>query len=165
VGRDQDFRDFVLKNSATLFRSAYVLTRDRGHAEDLVQNALLRVYLSWNRVDRANDPYAYTQRILFTSLSRMRRRHRVRETLGITSDTATGLRNHEAADDRDQLIRALDQLPDRQRLVLVLRFYEDMSVEQVAKLLGCSVGTVKSRTARALSRLRLSPQFEAYEGR
>ena len=165
MGRDQDYRDFVLATSPALFRSAFVLTRDRGHAEDLVQNALLKVYLSWDRVSQADDPYAYTQRILFTSLSRMRRRRRVRETQGITKDMATRVGAHDAADDRDQLIRALDELPDPQRLVLVLRFYEDMSVEQVAKVLGCSVGTVKSRTARALHRLRVSPQFEAYEGR
>jgi RNA polymerase sigma-70 factor (sigma-E family) len=161
VGDDEEFRAFVLARYASLLRSARALTGDRGIAEDLVQNALVRTYASWSRVQRADDPYAYTHRILFTSFSRMRRRRRVAETLSASVDPAPEIAASETAtDDRDQLQRALHELPPRYRAVLVLRFYEDRSVEEVAAVLGCSANTVKTQTARALGRLRLSPQLD-----
>jgi RNA polymerase sigma-70 factor (sigma-E family) len=161
---DDEFREFVLARYASLLRSAHALTRDRGIAEDLVQNALLRTYTSWERVRRAEDSHAYAQRILFTSFVRMRRRRRVSEALGMSVDPAHGDVGNASADDRDQLRRALDELPTRYRAVLVLRFYDDLSVERVAAILGCSTGTVKTQTARALARLRLSPQLDEIPG-
>jgi RNA polymerase sigma-70 factor (sigma-E family) len=160
VGRDEEFREFVLARYASLLRSAQALTGDRGIAEDLVQNALIRTYASWERVRAASNPYAYAQKILFTSFSRMRRRRRVVETLGVSVDPPRAPGGDEAAADRDQLRRALQELPARYRAVLVLRFYEDLSVEQVAATLGCSTGTVKTQTARALERLRVSAQLD-----
>jgi RNA polymerase sigma-70 factor (sigma-E family) len=161
VGGDDGFKEFVLVRRGGLLRSAHALTGDRATAEDLVQNALLKTYTSWERVTRADDPYAYTQRILFTSYSRMRRRRRVAEALGVSADAAVVGPGDGGVADRDQLRRALDELPARYRAVLVLRFYDDFSVEQVAAILGCSTGTVKTQTARALARLRLSPQLDA----
>jgi RNA polymerase sigma-70 factor (sigma-E family) len=160
VGRDEEFRQFVVARYASLLRSARAVTGDRGVAEDLVQNALIRTYASWERVRAASSPDAYAQKILFTSFSRMRRRRRVVETLGISVDPLREPADVEAAADRDQLRRALQELPARYRAVLVLRFYEDLSVEQVAATLGCSTGTVKTQTARALQRLRVSAQLD-----
>jgi RNA polymerase sigma-70 factor (sigma-E family) len=161
MGGDEEFRAFVLERYPSLLRSAQALTGDRGIAEDLVQNALIRTYASWSRVSRADDPYAYTHRILFTSFSRMRRRRRVEETLSASVDPLPEPRVGEvAADDRDQLRRALHALPPRYRAVLVLRFYEDLSVEEVAAVLGCPTGTVKTQTARALERLRVSSHLD-----
>ncbi len=158
---DDGFREFVIARRGSLLRSAHALTGDRTTAEDLVQNALLRTYTAWARVSRADDPHAYAQRILFHSFSRMRRRRRVAEDLGTSADTAVVGAGDTAIADRDQLSRALDELPPRYRAVLVLRFYEDFSVEKVAEILGCTTGTVKTQTARALARLRVSPQLEA----
>ncbi len=161
MGVDEEFRAFVLGRYASLLRSARALTRDGDTAEDLVQNALIRTYASWARVQRADDPYAYAHRILFTSFSRMRRRRRVSETLSASIDPPPESGDPEtAADDRDQLQRALQELPPRYRAVLVLRFYEDRSVEDVAAILGCPINTVKTQTARALERLRVSPQLD-----
>jgi RNA polymerase sigma-70 factor (sigma-E family) len=162
-GNDDDFREFVLLRRAGLLRSAHALTGDRATAEDLVQNALLKTYTSWGRVSRADDPYAYTQRILFTSFSRMRRRRRVAEDLGASAEPAAAGADDGEIADRDQLRRALDELPARYQAVLVLRFYEDFSVEKVAGILGCSTGTVKTQTSRALARLRLSPQLDVVQ--
>jgi RNA polymerase sigma-70 factor (sigma-E family) len=158
VGSDDGFREFVLARRPSMLRSAHALTGDRAAAEDLVQNALLKTYTAWGRVSQAADPYAYTQRILFTSFSRMHRRRRVVEALGARADAAY---EDPGVADRDQLRRALDELPARYRAVVVLRFYEDFSVEKVAEILGCSTGTVKTQTARGLARLRLSPQLDA----
>jgi RNA polymerase sigma-70 factor (sigma-E family) len=158
MGRDDEFRGFVLARSPALLKSAYLLTGDRGHAEDLVQSALLRSYRSWNRVIAADDPYAYVRRILFTTFSRARRRRRVVEAIGTAPDHAA--LHDEAVEDRDQLRRALRELTARQRAVVVLRFYDDLGVEQVAELLGISVGTVKSQTSKALARLRMSAQLD-----
>jgi RNA polymerase sigma-70 factor (sigma-E family) len=163
VDRDDAFREFVLARSAALLGSALLLTGDRGKAEDLVQQTLLRVYVSWDRVTAAEDPHAYAQRILFTSFSRMGRRKRVKESLGRPPDR---LQTHtDDAEERDRLRRAVLLLPPKQRAVIVLRFYEDFSIERVAELLGISAGTVKSQTAKALAHLRVSPQLDLQEGR
>jgi RNA polymerase sigma-70 factor (sigma-E family) len=164
VARDEEFRDFVLKRSARLLRAAYALTGDRGYAEDLVQNALLRTYAAWDRVADADDPLAYAQRILFTSFKRMHRRRRVTEALGVPMEQVPSYSGNRS-EDRDQMMKALHTLPKRQRAVVVLRYYEDLSVERVAELLGCSAGTVKSQTAKALSKLRISPLLDAPEVR
>ena len=158
------FEDFVLARSPALLRAAYALTSDRGLAEDLVQTALLKTYLHWERVAAADDPYAYTQRILFTSHRRMFRRRRVAEKLGSVVEHDR-LGKSDINDDWDGLARALDMLPRGQRAVVVLRYLEDLSIEQTAAILGCSAGTVKSQTARALARLRVSPQLDRKESR
>src|ERR1700712_3288892 len=89
VSRDSgDFREFVVARSPQLLRAAYLLTGDRSGAEDLVQNALLKTYLAWSKVVKADDPLAYTQRILYTTSHRMHRRRRVVEELGELPDSA-----------------------------------------------------------------------------
>ncbi|SCG57936.1 RNA polymerase sigma-70 factor, sigma-E family [Micromonospora echinaurantiaca] len=153
---DSLFETFVERRSTDLLRTAYLLTGDRGHAEDLLQTALLRTAQHWPRARAA--PEAYARRVL-VNLSRDRIRRlfrRPRET-----SMTPGADNLPAADggydqltDRRLIVRALATLPTRQREVIVLRFFEDLSVDQTADLLGFSAGTVKSYTSRALIRLR-----------
>jgi RNA polymerase sigma-70 factor (sigma-E family) len=153
---DPSFEVFVERSSTSLVRLAYLLTGDRGHAEDLVQTALLRTARHWPRARDAPD--AYVRQVLI-NLSRDRIRllfRRPREApLPPDLDTLRAAdAGYDQVTERRVVVRALAQLPVRQRQVIVLRFFEDVSVEQTAALLGCSTGTVKSYTSRALSRLR-----------
>jgi RNA polymerase sigma-70 factor (sigma-E family) len=149
--RDESFRQFVVAHRRSLLRSAFLLTGDKGHAEDLVQTALLKTYRHWDRVTDRGDPTAYVRRVLATtSTSWWRRRSSTEMVIGSFPDRADDpqqLRD-------DELIRALQQLPPRMRAVVVLRYYEDQSEAQTAAQLGCSVGTVKTQTSRAMTRLR-----------
>jgi RNA polymerase sigma-70 factor (sigma-E family) len=150
--RDETFDEFVVASATRLLRSAFALTGDRAAAEDVVQDVLERLYIAWPRVD---DPLAYCRRALINrSTNRWRNRRRHPEiSLTDSHDRAT---TDVAAqsDDRDALMRAIAILPPRQRAVVVLRYLDDLSETDSARLLGCSVGTVKSQTARALARLR-----------
>lgn len=159
---DEDaFRDFVVGRSPTYLRTAYLLTGDWGHAEDLLQTALAKVYRAWARLRDHENLDAYVRRVLVnTRTSWWRRAWKAEQTTHTGSlpdwpgPDATG-----ASDDRDRLRRALLTLPPRQRAVVVLRHYEDLGEAEVARILGCSVGTVKSQCARGLAKLR-----EALEG-
>jgi RNA polymerase sigma-70 factor (sigma-E family) len=153
---DPTFETFVEGRSTALLRTAYLLTGDRGHAEDLLQTALLRTARRWPRAREA--PEAYTRKVL-VNLSRDRIRwlfRRPREaTMPPDPDSLRAVdAGYERIAERQVVVRALAELPIRQRQVIVLRFFEDLSVEQTAKLLGFSTGTVKSYTSRALARLR-----------
>ncbi|WP_299957355.1 SigE family RNA polymerase sigma factor [uncultured Modestobacter sp.] len=148
---DARFRHFVIEQRAALLRTAHLLTGDDGHAEDLVQQALLKTYRHWGRVSGRGDPTAYVRRVLVTTHTSWRRR------LASTEQVVESLPDRAArpADERDEeLLGALRTLPPRMRAVVVLRFYEDRSEAQTAQLLGCSVGTVKTQTSRAMARLR-----------
>jgi RNA polymerase sigma-70 factor (sigma-E family) len=150
---EQDaFDAFARGRMRELLRFAYLLTGDPHKAADLVQDALERTLLSWDRVIRKDDPEAYVRRaILNRNVSvwrRVRRERLVAETPDIAYEPPDG-----RAFDAD-LWAALATLPPRQRAVLVLRFYEDLSEAGTAAALGCSVGTVKSQTFRALAKLR-----------
>ncbi len=160
---EAEYRQFVLEVANRLFRTAFVLTNDGQLAEDLVQQTLLKAWRYWRHVREADNRYSYVRRILLTSHSGMHRRRRVSEVLTAAPHEQQAHRT--LVDERDQLLRALDQLPYGQKAVLLLRFYDDLTVEQTAALLGCSVGTVKSRTARALQQLRMSPHLDPLEGR
>jgi RNA polymerase sigma-70 factor (sigma-E family) len=142
-----------------LLRTAYLLAGDRHLAEDLTQTALEKAAASWARVRRADDVDAYVRRMLInTHLSRFRRR-RVAEVLSAeTPEPALTSPDpaHRVAQ-RDQVLAALAGLPRRQRAVVVLRYWEDMTESQTAELLGCSIGTVRSQAHRALAKLRVSP--------
>lgn len=163
VDAEWEYRQFVLEVATRLFRTAFMLTNDRQLAEDLVQQTLLRAWRYWRHVREADDRYSYVRRILLNSHSRMHRRRRVSEVLTAAPHEQEGHRP--LVDERDQLLRAIDHLSYGQKAVLLLRFYEDLTVDQTAELLGCSVGTVKSRTARALQQLRMSPHLDPHEGR
>jgi RNA polymerase sigma-70 factor (sigma-E family) len=134
---------------------AYLLCSDWHLAEDLVQSSLTRAYASWRRVERSDDIDAYVRRILVNQATDgWRHRRRLGEMFGKVADRASLVDDIAAVDQRDELLGLLDRLPAKQRAVLVLRFYEDLSTEATADLLGISAGTVKSHTARGLARLR-----------
>lgn len=154
---DVSFEEFVAGSSAHLFALARLLTG--GHwaeAEDLLQGAYERTYRHWNRISRREDPERYVRQILVNaSVDRWRRlKRRPEEPMRFPGgDPPVADRAVEIAD-RDLLLRGLAALAARQRAVLVLRYFEDLTEAQIAEALGCSVGTVKSQAARALARLR-----------
>ncbi|MCX2947072.1 SigE family RNA polymerase sigma factor [Lentzea sp. NEAU-D7] len=157
----EGFEEFVAVASPRLLRTAFLLTRDAGHAEDLLQTALAKAWRAWHRVD--GDPEPYVRRIIVTSHATWwRRRWRGEESTGELPERA-GESPQDAVGEREWLWQALGRLPRRQRAVLVLRFYEDLSEAQVAGLLGCSVGTVKSQASKALAKLRLDDTI-TFEG-
>nr|WP_240956539.1 SigE family RNA polymerase sigma factor [Micromonospora sp. HNM0581] len=151
---EEEFRDFVAARSGALLRTAYLLTGDWGTAEDLLQTALTKTYLAWKRLGGIEAIEPYARRVMVnTSTSWWRRRwHGERPTEVLPEHAATDELERQL--DRDVLWRHLRALPARQRAVLVLRFYEDMSEAQTAALLEISPGTVKSQTSRALATLR-----------
>lgn len=148
---DESFRRFIVEHRRSLLRSAYLLTGDRGHAEDLVQTALLKTYRHWDRVVGRGDPSAYVHKVLVTtSTSWWRRLSATEQVIASMPDRATD----PGWERDDELVRALRELPARMRAVVVLRFYEDLTEARTAEVLGCSVGTVKTQTSRAMARLR-----------
>ncbi|MGI8696198.1 MAG: SigE family RNA polymerase sigma factor [Mycobacteriales bacterium] len=157
------FRDYVEANQAALRRRAVLLTGDPDTAEDLVQTALMRVWPHWNRIDAAHGAYIATT-MTRTFLSwRGRRWHGEAPTAELPERESTA-DPYAAADLRDQLARLLPGLPARQRATVVLRFYDDLTEAQTAEALGCSVGTVKSQTSRAITRLRAALAADAEPG-
>lgn len=150
-----DYPQFVAACWTRLLRTAYLLVQDWPAAEDLTQAALVKAWLAWPRLD--GDPEAYVRKIIVTthvSWWRQRRRHR-EVTVGQPPERPGAPSDMDAVDDRDAVWRALGRLPAGQRAVVVLRFFEDLTEAQVASTLGCSVGTVKSQTSRALAKLRI----------
>ncbi len=155
AGGVADFEEFAASRWPGLVRLAYGLTGDRWLAEDLAQTTLARAYAAWWRVSRAADPDAYLHRILINSSNRRFRRRRVAEQQGDPPDTPVP-DDTAQADDRAELLAALRELPPRQRAVIVLRYWADLSDTQAAAALGCSPATVRSQASRALARLRTS---------
>jgi RNA polymerase sigma-70 factor (sigma-E family) len=149
------FEAFVGESSTRLVRTAYLLCGDRGHAEDLVQTALLRTARHWRAARR--QPHAYARAVV-VNLAKDRWRaldRRVPEvSLAASVDLATASDGTADLLDRHAMVAAFAGLPEGQRTVLVLRFFEDLSVEDTAKAIGCTTGTVKSQTSRALVALR-----------
>jgi RNA polymerase sigma-70 factor (sigma-E family) len=163
VHRDQRslaFEQFVEESTGSLLRTAYLVTGDASFAEDLVQESLFKVARRWARVGSMGSPRAYARKILVNlALDGSKRRSLHRGELGKESRpdgpaSEVAWSAFGAVDDRLELIRALGELPARQRAALVLRFFDDLSEAEVASTLGCSVGTVKSTTSRALAKMR-----------
>ncbi|MEU1239126.1 SigE family RNA polymerase sigma factor [Micromonospora parva] len=151
---EEQFREFVAARSAALLRTAYLLTGDWATAEDLLQTALTKTYLAWKRLGGIEAVEPYARRVMVnTSTSWWRRRWHGERPTEVLPERA-GVDEIEQQLDRDLLWRHLRQLPNRQRAVLVLRYYEDMTEAQTAALLDISPGTVKSQTSRALATLR-----------
>jgi RNA polymerase sigma-70 factor (sigma-E family) len=153
-GLDGEFERFATRASPWLLRSAYLLTGDRGHAEDLLQLTLWRTARRWRVIRGSPDAYA---REVLVNLSRDRRRALSRRPVEVaqTDPPVAGLADDvETLLERDAMIGAVRRLPRRQREVVVLRFFLGLSVEQTAAALVTSEGTVKSYTARALARMR-----------
>jgi RNA polymerase sigma-70 factor (sigma-E family) len=172
---DEEFRDFMHGRWPAMVRLAYALTGDQGHAEDVAQTAFARAYASWPKVRRTGNPEAYVRRIVINENLNRFRKHRVAERLTDTlPDSVAGALSGPLAgslaaagavdatrqyDDRSALIAALQRLGPRQRAVIVLRYWLDLTEAEIAAALGCSVGTVKSQAARALATLRQSAEL------
>ena len=159
---DEQFREFMRGRWPAMMRLAYGLTGDLGHAEDVAQAAFARAYASWSRVARTGDPDAYVRRIVINENNSRFRRRRVAESLVDAVPEPSGPRAADTSDvlsDSEALLKALRRLGPRQRAVVVLRFWMDMSEAETAAALGCSVGTVKSQASRALAALRGSAEL------
>jgi RNA polymerase sigma-70 factor (sigma-E family) len=152
---DEEFSQFMHSRWPQLVRLGYGLTGDRQLAEDLAQTAFAKAYASWSRVCKADDPDAYVRRIIVNANRNRFRKVRVSELL---TDSLPELDSAVDAggerDDRAVLMDALMRLSHGQRAAVVLRYWLDMSETETAAVLGCSVGNVKSQSARGLARLR-----------
>ncbi|HEX3780787.1 MAG TPA: SigE family RNA polymerase sigma factor [Pseudonocardiaceae bacterium] len=151
---EDDYREFVDARAASLHRTAYLLCGDWHLANDLVQETLVKTFRHWRRVQRADNPNAYVRRILVNEFKRHWQRHR---DLLVHTDTdrheSTVPDVSDEVVNRADLLRALLNLPARQRATVVLRYLEGMSERETAAVLRCSEGTVKSQTFRALNTL------------
>ena len=158
---EDGFRAFVAARSAALARTAFLLTGDAQHAEDLLQEALTRCASRWAKLVRGGDPEPYVRRVIYTCAVDGWRRRRPAEVLDGEAADSVSLTDHADAVARRVVLRdALAKLTPHQRAVLVLRFYEDRTEVQTAATLGCSANTVKSQTRHALMRLRtLAPEL------
>ncbi|MDH6226135.1 MULTISPECIES: SigE family RNA polymerase sigma factor [Streptomyces] len=158
------FASYVQARRPVLLRTARSLTNDPGDAEDLLQTALARTYLHWDRIADHGALDGYVRRALVNTRTSQWRRRRVDE---FPSETLPEPRGPGAAPadpaelqaTRDAVWRAVLRLPDRQRAIVVLRYYEDLSEARTAEMLGVSVGTVKSALSRALVKLRKDPEL------
>ncbi|GAA4559528.1 SigE family RNA polymerase sigma factor [Planotetraspora kaengkrachanensis] len=151
---DAGFAEFVAARATALLRTAHLTCGSAAEAEDVLQSALERAYRNWHRLRGDADPEPYVRRIIVNlAISRARRRAVLRFIpVHSPPDLPFVRRDIEL---RQVLLDALRALPPRQRAVVVLRFWEDMTEAQTAKVLGCSVGTVKSQASKALARLRV----------
>ncbi|GAA3964780.1 SigE family RNA polymerase sigma factor [Actinomadura viridis] len=152
---DQSFAEFVTARGTALLRTAALLCGAHQDAEDILQTALEKAYRHWKRLDPDSDPEPYVRRILVNLvISRSRRWKVLREIhMAKPPELPTTSATH-AVELRGTLMEELNRLGPRQRAVLVLRFWEDLSEAETARVLGCSVGTVKSQASRGLARLR-----------
>ncbi len=158
--RDEaEFVEFAQHARTRLRRTAYLLCGDWDQAADHVQEGLIRLYVAWPRMHRAGREYAYASKAVVSAFLDHARRRSSRElpsdlaTLGVAERTSSaGLAD--AVTTRETLMRALADLPPRQRACVVLRYFEDLSVAETAAVLECSEGTVKSQTSRGLDSLR-----------
>ncbi len=150
-----DFEVFVRTETASLLRTASLIAGDAAAAEDLVQETLTRLYPKWSRVQGARFPLAYVRRSMINTYVNARRSKASREvvsdqivnraTLGDATDTVA---------DHDFILQLLRELPDRQRAALVLTYLDDLPAAEVARILGCRVGTARSLVSRGLSTIR-----------
>ena len=153
--RDAEFEAYMSARQPSLLRTAYLLTGDRHTAEDLVQTALAKLYLSWYKVHRRELVDGYVRRILVNENNSLwRRAWKRREVATDEVPDTVGTHDHADHGERAALWEFVQTLPKRQRAVIVLRYYEDLPEAEVAEILGVSVGTVKSQASRALASMR-----------
>ena len=152
-GDEDGFTDFVRTHSATLFRTAYLMTGDYQRAEDILQTTLVRLYQRWPRVERMDRPVGYARKVLVSqTVSWWRRRSSHETPLLLRDEPAWGGRMEEVAE-HQRVWQAVLSLPARQRAVTVLKYYEDLSEAQIAEALDMAPGTVKSHGHAAARRL------------
>jgi RNA polymerase sigma-70 factor (sigma-E family) len=149
------FAEFVAARSGALHRAAYLMVGDVGLAQDLVQEALTKTYVAWPRLRDAGNAEAYTRKVITnTAITWFRKKSWYGERPGDLVPETADPGHADAVAVRTSLLQALAQLPPRQRAVVVLRYYEDLTEAQTAAMLGCAVGTVKSQASAALGKLR-----------
>jgi RNA polymerase sigma-70 factor (sigma-E family) len=153
--KDAEFEAYMAARQPSLLRTAYLLTGDRHAAEDLVQSTLAKLYLSWDKVHRRELVDGYVRRIMVNENNSLWRRawKRKEVTTGELPDQGAVLDRHDFGE-RSALWDFVQTLPRKQRAVIVLRFYEDLTEAETAEILGISVGTVKSQASRALATMR-----------
>lgn len=156
AAQEDAFREFVEGSWHRLLRTAYLLTGDHGAAEDLVQTALMRTYRHWGRIEHYEAPEAYVRRVMVnTNITAWRRRRLAVHVMAEPPEPQSGHGDHQDAYAlRDELWRAVCAMSPRMRTAFVLRYFEDLTEAEVASVMGCAVGTVKSQIARGLTRLR-----------
>jgi RNA polymerase sigma-70 factor (sigma-E family) len=153
--REDDIDTFLAARWSSLFRLACLLTGSPTDADDLLQESLVKVYLRWARISRTQVPEAYVRRIMVNTLvSRSRRPYKRRELLDGTVPAVAAGSPEDGVLDRTRVWPLVCALPVRQRAVIVLRYYEDLSEQEIADVLGCSTGSVKSQAHDALASLR-----------
>lgn len=157
---EQEYVDFAIATRGRLRRAAYLICGDWDTASDIVQEALVRVYVAWPRIERRGGLHAYARRcVVNIAIDRSRRRsNQELPSEHDVMDGPSGVADH-GVPSREALMAALRQLAPRQRACVVLRYFEDLSVADTAQVLGISAGTVKSQTARALDALRAQPDI------
>ncbi len=162
-GRREDpgFGEYVTARSRSLLRTAYLLTGNRADAEDLVQAALAKTYLAWERIEDRGAVDGYVRRAMVNTHISWWRRRRLEEfpTDEVPDQAVADHAGH--SDLQDSLRRAVDRLPQRMRAAVVLRYYEDMTEAEIADVLGVSLGTVKSTVSRAVAKLRIDADLLA----
>ena len=149
-----EFDDVYAALWPRLVRTAYAVSGDRGIAEDAVQTAFAKAYRSWRRISRMEAPEAYLRRMAINEVLNDRRRARHRHEISRDRVPEHGALGGSEGWAHDEMWLAVSTLPPRQRAVLVLRYYEDLSEQQIADALGCRPGTVKSQASAALASLR-----------
>jgi RNA polymerase sigma-70 factor (sigma-E family) len=158
---DPEFRDYVTSRGRALLRTAYLLTGNLADAEDLLQAALAKTYLAWDRIEDRGALDGYVRRAMVNTHISWWRRRRVQE---FPTDELPDRAVADHAGDSDlqeTLRRAIDRLPQRMRTAVMLRYYEDMTEAEVAERLGVSLGTVKSTVSRAVAKLRIDAELLA----
>ena len=165
--RDEEFTSFVVQRGAALLRTACLMTGDRQHGEDLVQTTLAKAYGSWSRVRRADEPLAYVRRIMVNShLSWRRRLLSTEQVIEAVPDRGVG-DSQAAYAESDALRQVLLELSPRVRTAVVLRYFEDLSEAETARVMGCSTSTVNNHVTKGLAalRARLTPETAPTSGR
>jgi RNA polymerase sigma-70 factor (sigma-E family) len=154
AARDEEFTVFVAAAAPRLRRTAYLMCRDWHLAQDLTQITLAKMYASWGRIWQATNLEAYSRRVLMNTVFDQKKRRSDSEVVSADLPERPGRGSDTSAELHVALLAALATLPVRDQAIVVLRHWEDQSVESVAQILGVSVSVVKMQSARALSRLR-----------
>jgi RNA polymerase sigma-70 factor (sigma-E family) len=158
---DEEFSEYFAARAHALRNTAHLLCGDWHRAEDITQLAMIRLYVAWPRLSRRDALDAYARRVVVRTFLAENRRSRWRREQLTDAPPDTVVAADGDSTERVFLVRALTSVPPKQRAVLVLRYWNDMSIEEVAAAMGCSTGTVKSQAARGLAALRqrLGPHF------
>lgn len=152
--RDDSFTQFVVTASPRLQRTAYLMCGDRHRAEDVVQTALAKLYVAWDRVESSGTEFAYARQIVVRACIDEARRPWFRREVASGRDQTEVPAASEFSHVEVPVLDVLKQLPPGQRAAVILRYWNDLSVEETAQVMGCSRSTVKTQSSRGLEQLR-----------